>query len=280
MKNQTAKEFFYWSAGVFMSLLTLAVVIGGIVGLVSWRMDAINYYGDTIDVQGTGEVQAIPDTALVNFTVKSEGKDIATSQESVSDDVNAITAGLEELGIDTEDISTQNYQSFPRYEWPDNRGERVLVGYELSQSVSVTVRDLEKAGDVLALLGNIGVNSLNGPHLHIDDTDELRIQAREEAIAKAQEEAKRLAKSLDARLGKRLDFSENSYGYEPMPYARVDDYGMGVAMMDAKKLVEFGTMDEVDLAYNEQAYPEPSVAIQVGEQTITSTVYMKFRIRK
>jgi len=277
MKNQRAKEFLFWSAGAFMSLLTLAVIIGGIASLSTLRLNNAHYYGNTIEVQGTGEVKAIPDTALVNFTVKSEGKDITTSQERVADDISAITEGLEEIGIDAEDIATNNYQSFPRYEWPDNRGERVLVGYELSQTISVTVRDLEKAGDVLALLGNIGVDSLNGPHLHIDDTDELRIQAREEAIAKARAEAKRLANSLDARLGKRLDFSENSYGYgEPMPYPKTMRNAGGYASN------EFTVMEEADIAFLEQEAmpPMPSVAIQAGEQTITSTVYMTFRIRK
>ena len=102
-----------------------------------------------------------------------------------------------------------------------------IIGYEVSQSIQVKVRDTAKAGQVLEGLGSLGVQNISGPNFTVDDEDAVRAAAREEAIKEAREKAKVLAKQLGVSLGKVTSFYENEGGY-PM-YG----YGKGGAAMES-----------------------------------------------
>ncbi|MCB9809162.1 SIMPL domain-containing protein [Candidatus Nomurabacteria bacterium] len=265
MKNYSAPQFLMTAGGVFLSILTILAIVGIIMALLSTR--SYQERNKTINVQGTGEVFVQPDIAEFSFTVLEESDTVDAAQTAVSESIKKISDGLAQLGIEGKDIQTQSYSSNPRYEWKNTdctefggcNSERVLKGYELQQSVNVIVRDLDTTGDVLSLLGESNVDNLYGPNLRVEDTDEARIAAREEAIEKAKDEAKQLAKSLGVNLGKMIDFYEDQGGYYPEPmYAKT--MATGVAM---------------DMAYEESAAP----SIQTGENRVSSTVHLTFKIK-
>jgi len=267
MKNFSAQSFLMTAGGVFLSILTLVAIVALIAGLLS--TGSYQERNKTISVQGTGEVFVQPDIAEFSFTAREEADTVADAQESVSETIAKVSLGLRALDIDETDIKTQNYSSNPRYEWKQTNcnefgrcdSERELQGYELQQSVNITVRDLDQAGAVLSLLGESQVDNLNGPNLRVEDTDAARIDAREKAIEKAQAEAKDLAKALGVNLGKMIDFNENQGGnYYPEP-------------MFAEKA--FGASMDMAVASAPSFVPE----IQAGEDRVSSTVYLTFKIK-
>lgn len=265
-KQWSTQSFLMMSGGIFLSVLTILAIVGIILAFLSTR--SYQERNKTITVQGTGEVFVEPDIAEFSFTVREEADTVAEAQESVSETIEEIIEDLDELDVDERDIKTQSYSSNPRYEWRggecDSRGrcdqpERVLVGYELQQSINVIVRDLEMSGDVLSLLGSANVDNLYGPNLRVEDTDEARNQAREEAIAKAQKEARQLAKTLGVRLGKMVDFWENNDGgFYPQPYAMAAS---------------------ADFAMEESAVMRSAPQIPTGENRVSSTIHLTFKIR-
>lgn len=209
-------------------------------------------YGNVITVSGEGEVFAVPDIAEFGFSVVSEAASLDEAQADAAERMNAVIAYLREQGIEERDIKTTNYSANPRYEYHDaavsypsmgggaepammpvwNGGEtRVLVGYEVRQTLSVKVRDTDEAGTIAAGVGELGVTDIYGPNFTIDDEDDLRRDARKAAIEDAQEKARQLAKDLDVRLVRVVSFSENGGGYYPM-YAKAEmsfDSAMGGA---------------------------------------------------
>ena len=99
-------------------------------------------------------------------------------------------------------------------------GRQVLTGYDVSESVSVKLRDLSKAGSLLASLGSTGVENLNGPSFDVDNPDAIQAEARTKAIADARTKADALASELGVRIVRVVSFSENNGSYPgPIMYA-------------------------------------------------------------
>lgn len=221
-------------------------------------------YPNTITVEGTGEATAIPDIAEITFTVQESASTVDVAQTAATDKTNAALAYLEGQGIEERDVKTLSYNVYPRYEsfppcysgyCPEYNRAPSIIGYEVSQSVSVKVRDTGKAGTILQGLGSLEVQNISGPNFVVDEADAVRNAAREEAIAEAKEKAKALADQLGVRLGKVVSFYENpGYGY-PM-YDR--GYGMGG-----------------DMAVSEAAAP----SLPVGESETAISVSVTYEIR-
>lgn len=185
------------------------------------------YPGTTITVEGTGEATAIPDVARISFSVTENASTVAVAQEEATTKTDKVLAALKEFGIEDKDIKTVSYNVYPQYEYqncyasycPPTTSSPKIIGYEVSQSLEVTIRDTEKAGDVLAALGSTEVQNISGPNFTVDDADSVKMEAREKAIAAAKEKAKILAKDLGVSLGKVVSF------YENQPYPMYDSYG-------------------------------------------------------
>ena len=182
---------------------------------------------NTITVEATGRAAMVPDTARITFTVIESAAEVAAAQDAATTKTDAALALLTEQGIEERDVKTLSYNVSPRYEY--NRepcypgmlcptGSPRITGYDVSQTIEVKVRDTEKAGDVLAALGGVGVQNISGPEFVVDDETAVSSEAR----AKAKE----LAKQLGVRLGKVVSFTEGAPG-------DMYGYGKGGAMMEA-----------------------------------------------
>lgn len=203
-------------------LLALTINAFGTLG------ESENPYAKTITVEGTGTGTAVPDIALISFSVTERGATVAEAQEKSTAKTDAALAAVEGLSIAEKDVKTTSYNVYPQYEsiapcyngMCETRNPKI-IGYEVSQSVEVKIRDTAKAGDVLQALGGLNVQNISGPNFTVDEVDGVRGVAREEAIENAKEKAKALASQLGVRLGKVVSFSENQ-GYYPY-----DMYGYG-----------------------------------------------------
>ncbi len=221
------------------------------------------YPQSTIQVTGSGEVFAIPDVATFNFSVIEMGDTVQQAQEKADAKINAALTAVREAGIEDKDIMTSGYNVYPKYEWrqaavtyPYSEGRQVLLGYEVNQTITVKVRDTEKAGDLVTQVGTVGVSNISGVQFTVDDRESFVAQAREQAIAEAKEKAKALADQLGVRLGKIMYYNEN--GAYPM-YAE----GLG------------GASDEVSV---KQAAPMRA-ELPAGESKITSNVMITYEIK-
>ncbi len=191
---------------------------------------------NTITVSGEGEVFAVPDIASFTFSVTEENKVAAEAQRVASQKVNSALAFLKEKGIEDRDVKTTGYNLYPLYDYTQKPctqfscppGERVLRGFEVSQTVSVKVRTTDEAGDILAGIGEIGVSQVSGLDFTIDDDESLKAEARKSAIKNAKERADALAEDLDVRLVRIVSFSESG-SVPPIYYtkAAMDGFGRG-----------------------------------------------------
>ncbi|MEZ4103786.1 MAG: SIMPL domain-containing protein [Candidatus Paceibacterota bacterium] len=219
----------------------------------------------TITVLGTGEVKATPDIGQFNFSVMAEGEDAGSAQQASDSKIKTIFDYLKNNGVEEKDIKTSFYNLNPKYRYENQlcvEGQycspnRVQDGFEVNQMVTVKVRDLDKAGMLLAGVGDFGATNISGLQFTIDDTDILKEQARAIAIADAKAKAKTLASELGVRVVKMVGYYENENG--PMPY-----YGYGGDMAE-EAMVKNASLD--------------SVSVAAGENTVTSNVNITYQVR-
>ena len=218
---------------------------------------------NTISVEGVGEAVAVPDIATISFTIRFKEDTVAQAQEKTTVLVSSTLAYLDDQDIADKDIKTNSYNVYPQYNYfqttcipgvPCRGGESKLSGYEVSQSISVKIRDLDQVGAILGGLGEMNVQNINGPNFEIDDLEKIQADAREEAIKEAKSKAKVLARDLGVKLVRVVGFWEDN-GY----------YGGYKAQ---------GAFDAV-YAEGSDFLPE----IPVGENEITTRVNITYEIR-
>lgn len=197
---------------------------------------------DTIEIQGEGKVTAVPDIGQITVSIVTENKEVNKAMEENTTKFNQLIEALKRAGIESKDMVTSAYNVYPKYDWSGER--QTLIGYEVSQSLTVKIRQLDKSGSIIALAGQSGANQVSGLNFTIDDPEALREEAREKALANAQEKARVLARQAGVNLGKIVSFSESSSQPTPYPvfYDRAVSEGFGGDAMSAPS-IEPGSQD-------------------------------------
>ncbi len=180
---------------------------------------------NTVSVTGKGETYVKPDIASFNYTVLEEGKTATEAQTKATAKTNAVLDALKKADIPEKDVKTISYNMYPKYEYSNAvctpyscpPSKSVLVGYEVNQSIEVKVRNIEKAGDMLALVGGLNVSNVSGLSFVVDDMEAAKAEIRKQAIKDAKEKAKVLAKELGVKFDRIMSFYETGQdAYPPM----------------------------------------------------------------
>ena len=212
-----------------VAVAALAVRPGAAVGAPTIDGETLH----TITVSASGSVSLVPDVARVGVGVTVTKPTVKATRDAAGTAMNAIIAGLKALGIDEKDIRTTSIDLSPQYA---SGSSTKIVGYRMSEQLQVTVRDLDKAGDVIDTATAKGATDVNGLWFEVSDPDASRDQARAAAIATARTSAQAMASAAGVSLGSVVSIVESSISY-PMPYA------YGAAVRDMATPVEPGTQD-------------------------------------
>jgi hypothetical protein len=183
---------------------------------------------NTISVSGEGKVTAIPDIATIDLGTTTERQSVAAAQKENTRIMNELNAKLSGFGVDKKDVQTTNYNIYPAYDYIDGRSK--LRGYTVSQNVRVKVRDLDKLGDIIGAAGETGANQVGGISFTVDEPEQLRQEARIEALENAKMKADALARVVGVKLRRVVSFEESGGGLPPTPrYYALEkaDLGLG-----------------------------------------------------
>ncbi len=196
----------------------------------------------TITIDGEGKVTSAPDVAVVSLGVQSDAKTVKVAQADNSKKMNDIIKAVKDLGVKDADIQTTNYSIYPKYSYNSATGISDIVGYTVSQSVTVKARDLDKVGGILFKAGELGANQVGGVQFTVDNSESLKVRAREKAIDNAKTKANVLFDKLGLKPGRIVSYDESVPGIYPM-YMK-DSYGIGGGASSAPvPSVETGSLD-------------------------------------
>jgi uncharacterized protein YggE len=172
-----------------------------------------------ISVTGKGEMDVKPDTSSITLTIRESGKDAKEGEGKITAKSTKFLASIKSL-IEEKDIKTESYNSYPRYAYPANQIAKI-DGYEMSQVITLKVRDLKNVGKVLELISAAGINEVAGPNYEIGDIEKYKTDTRALAIKDAKVKAEVLAKQLGVDLVRIVNFSEGGDYVQPI-YMRGD----------------------------------------------------------
>jgi len=164
-----------------------------------------------------------PDLALFNAGVTSQGKTAGEALAANAADMNKVITALKRNGIADRDIQTSNLNLNPVYSQPvqlangqyDQQPPHI-IGYQVSNSVSVRQRNLAEFGKVIDTLVAAGANQVSGPNFQMDNPDAATDEARTNAMKKARARATLYAQAAGLKVVRILTISEGG-GYAPQP---------------------------------------------------------------
>ena len=204
----------------------------------------------TITVTGQGEAVAAPDMAVLSIGVRTDGATAAAALRANSAAMTETIAKLKDLGVENRDIQTSGLSINARYDYERSRSNPTLIGYTASNSLTVKLRDLQSAGDVIDQAVSSGANSLGGISFTFSDPKPLQDDARRNAVARARAKADLLTEAAGVRLGSVLTIHD---GYAAAPSPRPV-----MARMEAMS--------------------DTAVPLQAGESVVTANVTIIYEI--
>lgn len=219
---------------------------------------------DGLRVSGSGEAKGQPDVARTTLGVDVRAATAAEATEQVSLAMQRVLDAVKAQGVAAQDLQTEQVSIYFEHEpvpYPPPRpapeegkaepAEPVQPRgfYRATNTVRVTVRDLDKVSAVLSAATAAGANAVHGISFELDDPAPLLAQAREKAVRDAQRQAAQLAQLAGVRLGPVIAVNAQPSGVFSAPR-----FGSAVAMKNSANVpVERGEVtvqQQVEIVYS------------------------------
>jgi uncharacterized protein YggE len=194
----------------------------------------------TIAVSGSGRVILSPDTADLRLGVLATAKTVKDARAQAASAMTAVLASLRKLGIADRDLQTTALSLQPVYDYTTSPKPPRLSGYSLTNTIAVTIRDLDKVGDAIDGALASGATSLDGVSFRVADQTAAEKQAREAAMAEAKSKATTLASAANVSITGVQSISES---VSPVPYPIYYGYAESAAARDVQTPVMPGTSE-------------------------------------
>ena len=195
----------------------------------------------TITVTGIGRVSVRPDIADQQLGVTITEKTVDAARSASAKAQNGILAKLKALGIEGRDLQTSIVSVNPQYDYSEQSAPPRLVGYQFTNLVAATIRDIDKVGDAIDGALGAGATSIDQISFRVDDQSAADAKAREAAVADARARADTLAAGAGVVITGVAAIAEGGGG--PIPYPHHMER-MAFAAKDAGTPIEAG-MNEV-----------------------------------
>ncbi len=160
-----------------------------------------------ISVTGTSEINVAPDQVMLSLAVDSHDKNLGVAKSKNDARVKKVFGLAHSAGIEPKDIETSTLRMGAEYS-----EEKIpkFLGYEVSQTTTITLRDLPKYESLMTEFLDAGINRVNGINFGISETRKYKDEARLRAIRAAKEKAVAMAADLGQTVGKPWEISEES----------------------------------------------------------------------
>ena len=213
--------------GLLMAIvMALVLVTLGVVGCTGFFdseeteiKQAISSQQDIgIWVTGIGKVSVVPDIAVLSLGIETQEATVAEAQQQAAEAMDAVMDVLDSYGVDDKDIQTQYFSIQPVRRWDDDKDQEILLGYRVTNTVAVKIRNMDDAGGVIDATVAAGgdYSRVNSIYFTEDEPEAYYEEAREKAMADAEDKAEQLAHLGGVNLGTPIYINEYS-GYTSPP---------------------------------------------------------------
>lgn len=231
-----------------VQLARAMVILGFYLMLVpSIRAQSAFNHPRIISVTGDAEIKVAPDEVTLTMGVDSHDKDLAIAKAENDKRIRRLLSLARAAGVDSKNIQTSALTMGPEYS--DEKIPK-LLGYEVSQTVSVTLTDLSRYEDLMIRSLDAGVNRVDGINFFVADPKKYREEAQLNAVEAAHEKAVAMAGQLRQTVGVPWEITEET------------DLNADVNSLDNTRY--------------KLAMPQVEPTVAGGEVTIRATVQISF----
>lgn len=203
-----------------------------------------------IQVSGNAQVDVPADRAHVVFAVETEAPDARAAVERNATLMDAVLSALRDLEAPGLDLETRGFQLQPQYQRSQGEMPRIRA-YRALNHVAVTVDDVEAVGRIIDGAVGAGANRIASLSFEARDTRAARMEALRMAVQEARRQAETMAEALGLPLGPPLEVNGGSNPNPPRP---------------------------LPMARMEMAQAAPSTPVEAGDQTVSASVTIKYRL--
>lgn len=176
---------------------------------------------NVLKVNGSGEVTAIPDIAEVSLAVVTQDKDAAEAERLNNEAMSAVMEALDGFDIKESDIESSYFNLYPMYDYSNNRES--ITGYRVNNEIRVTVRDLDKLGEILSAAMTAGANDVGSLAFRLEDASEAYRNALKAAVEDAEMKVSAMAEAAGVQVSDvPYRIIETSYSMTPTNYDTVE----------------------------------------------------------
>jgi uncharacterized protein len=216
---------------------------------------AINAAPNTLFTGADGKFEAAPDTALVQFNISAQADNAKAAYDLASKQAEQTRQILRDNGIDPKSAQIGSYSIDPMYDW--RTAKRKLIGYRVYTGVTLKLKDFAKIGPLTQQLADSAVSESQSIGYTLDNMDEAKSKAVEDAYRRARASAESLAKAAGRVVG-------------DLSYASVDTYDNIRPVMP---------MPRVMMAAEAKAAPAPTEEFTPHTVTVTAHVNALFALK-
>lgn len=209
---------------------------------------------DVIAVYGQGKISIQPDVAYITCGIENLDADPQQAQDYNAAQMDKVMDSIRNAGIDDADIQTMQYNVSQNYDYSNN--ERKVIGYRVTNTVRVRIKDIESAGDIIKAVYDAGANRFDGIQFDIIERQEAYIEALDTAMERALQKAEKMAANADRKITGIVSIQES--GTNSSPYY--------------SSLSNFAVADTVEM----ESYDGGSISS--GEMEISATVNVVYRL--
>lgn len=173
---------------------------------------------ETVSVSGTGRSSVTPDRFSFNVGVQTVANTVDDAVTENNKRVSAVLAALKSAGAQDKDIQTSNFNIFPQQDYQNDGKPPRILGYQVTNSVTVRSSKIADAGKLLGVAIAAGVNNASGINFEVSDPARGRDSGLRAAFADAKAKAALLAQAAGRTLGRVLTVSEGGSMPPPQPY--------------------------------------------------------------
>ncbi|MEK6371846.1 MAG: SIMPL domain-containing protein [Acidobacteriota bacterium] len=195
---------------------------------------------DTVSVAGTGRVRLKPDRFSFTVGVQTQAPTVEEAVNENNTRVAAVVAALKKAGATPEEIQTSGFSIYPQQDYSQGRLPQ-LLGYQVSNSITVTKKQIGDAGKLLQAAIAAGVNTSSGLTFSVSDPTRGRDQGLRAAFDDARAKATLLAGAAGRTLGQALAITEGTEPYAPPRPMRGVVQSMAMKAEVSEVPVESGT---------------------------------------
>jgi len=154
-----------------------------------------------LDVTGRGIVRLEPDIVSINIGVQSRSTDAGGALEENTQKIQAIIESLIEMGVERNDIQTQNFNIYQQQDlrFPEEETETTPT-YVIENTVAIIVREIDALGGILTNVIDQGANAINSIRFDVEDRETPAADARKLAIEDAKSQAASIAETAGVQL--------------------------------------------------------------------------------